>query len=269
MQTWLIIFFLTLGAIIIIDGLRQTRHSRLAPRLSAESSTPEAAPVAAAKSRPEATADHIPSPVPAAASPEEIMTALGDMTHATQQGYVPDVAESLAGASKPRQAEKADVRPLHHALSRACVKALAQERLTLRLIDTLLTWGELQEALRSERLVYDSENCLYHAGDAEGRPVFSVASAVAPGILLAPREGDEDACVRGLLFLLPGAPESIRVGHFERMAAFAYRLKRAGGGRLQDEAGNPATSNTLEFLHEQLLSDARKATLEECRLAKG
>lgn len=265
MQTWLIIFLLTLGAIIIIDGLRQTRHSRRAPQLSAESTTPEAAP----KSRPKATTDDRPSPVPASASPVEIMTALSNMANATQQGYVPDVGESLAGASKHRQAAKADVQPLHHALSRACVKALKEERLTLRLIDTSLTWGALQEALRGDRLVYDSENCLYHAGDTEGRPVFSVASAIAPSVLLAPREGDESESVRGLLFLLPAAPAAVRVGHFEQMAAFAYRLKRAGGGRLQDEAGNPATSNTLEFLHEQLLSHARKATLEECRLAKG
>lgn len=259
MTGWFIVFLLTLGALIILDGIRQSRQMVLAPQLNTDDASsylePEPTP---APERPTHSAP--------AASPEQIMAAMSEIADAASEGLVPNPSESLADANKPQFDA---IRPLHQALSAACVAALEKQCMTLRLVDATLTWGDLQEALMGERLVYDCERSIYHAADDAGDPAFSVASAVADSALLAPREGNEEAEVSGLMLLLPAATPAAKIINFERMVAFAYRLKSIGAGRLVDTLGNPATRNMLEFWHEEMLQDLRKALLEERKLARG
>lgn len=246
MLDWAIIILMALAVAIILDGLRHARNDRRAVLLHADPSV-------------EGSPDSLGSEPGPSASPEKIMLAMEGLAKSTSMGVIPDVAKAL------KQPAGVDNTPTPHPVLKArcdaCLAALSQGHLFLKVVDSEISVASLQEALSKEGLIYDIDQGMYHATDAAGLPAFSVKGTPESGALPAPWGATNGHSVSSIELMLPEVEPSARVNNYVRMVGLAYSIMAEHSGRLLDDSGSTATRQSLEYTHDGLVVEARRCAM--------
>jgi cell division protein ZipA len=157
----------------------------------------------------------------------------------------PTLSEAVVPAAHttaPQRATNHDQKPLSPAARRKIV--------ALRLaINERVAGARLQALLHAERLVHGRFN-IFHR-EHEGSTVFSLASMVEPGTFDIELMLQQQFPGVTLFMLLPGPLDGLIA--YDQMLSCAQRLAHATGGIVQDERGNPLTTQVMERLREEVL----------------
>lgn len=166
-----------------------------------------------------------------------------------QRNNADAVAPTLSEAVVPAAHSTASQRVRNHhekPLSPAARRKIVALRLA---INERVTGERLQTLLHSERLVHGRFN-IFHR-EHEGSTVFSLASMVEPGTFDIELMLQQQFPGVTLFMLLPGPLDGLIA--YDQMLSCAQRLALATGGSVQDERGNPLTTQIMERLREEVL----------------